>query len=77
MSNDIFGDNRLISQPELLELPKYGVLSACIFWNWKQLNAKADMDNLRGITKAINGGYNGYSDREHRLIIAKKVFNLI
>ena len=31
-SQFIFGDDRLLYTPELLELPEYGILAACWFW---------------------------------------------
>lgn len=48
----------LVANPELLELPINAVRSACWFWSDKQLNDLADAFDYRGITKAINGGYN-------------------
>lgn len=53
----------LINHPELLAMPRYAVLSACIYWDDHKLNALADRDDIRGITKKINGGYNGLDDR--------------
>lgn len=43
-------------------------------WYWtvarKQLNAMSDARDLNGVTKAINGGYNGLSDRQTRYNLA-------
>lgn len=50
-------------QPSLAGLPEYGFRIAAWFWNSRKLNALADVDNFRLITKRINGGYNGYTDR--------------
>lgn len=44
---------------------------ACWFWNIKGLNALADKDDLRKITRRINGRYNGFEDRRKYLIRAK------
>jgi len=63
LSKDIFGDQRLIDHPELLEQPENAVLSACWFWEKNGLNKLADNDDIKSITKKINGGYNGLSDR--------------
>ena len=41
------------------------------FWEKNKLNRRADMDDLRGITKRVNGGYNGLDDREKYLQRAK------
>lgn len=38
--------------------------SACWFWEQNNLNRFADANDVRGLTKAINGGYIGIIDRE-------------
>ncbi len=66
-SMKIFGDKRLLTNPELLEQPEYAVKSAFIFWNDKKLNTLADQGDtpaiIKAITKKINGGYNGLQER--------------
>lgn len=59
----LFGDKRLLDNPALLELPEYAVKSAAWFWQSHGLNALADADNIKAITKTINGGYNGLESR--------------
>jgi putative chitinase len=41
------------------------------FWKRQNLNTRADLDDLRGITRRVNGGYNGLEDRELYLNRAK------
>lgn len=41
------------------------------FWRRNNLNRHADKDDLRAVTKRINGGYNGLADREKYLLRAK------
>ena len=45
--------------------------SACFFWEQNKLNRFADANDVRGLTRAINGGYIGLEDRikhtEHAL----------
>lgn len=45
--------------------------SACFFWEQNRLNRFADANDVRGLTKAINGGFIGIDDRikhtEHAL----------
>ena len=57
----------LINTPTLLTRPEYGTASACWFWttgNRKiDLNILADRDWFKTITRIINGGLNGLSDR--------------
>lgn len=54
----------LESQPQLLSEPEWAVKSSLWFWDVHDLNAYADNDDLRGQTRVINGGYNGYEDRQ-------------
>lgn len=51
--------------------PELAVDVACWFWVQHGLNALADADDVRAVTKVINGGYNGLADRQARLIRAK------
>lgn len=53
----------LIAHPELLEEPESASRSAAWFWSTHGLNALADADRFGGITKVINGGYNGIDQR--------------
>ena len=49
--------------PTLAALPEYGFRTAGWFWQTRGLNGLADVDNFKLITKRINGGYNGMTDR--------------
>lgn len=60
----LFGDERLLETPELLEQPKWAVKSACWYWETHSLNAIADTDNIELITRKINGGLNGIESRK-------------
>lgn len=62
-SKKIWGDDRLIKNPALLESPENAVLSALHFWNDRNLNSYADRQDFTGLTKRINGGTNGLADR--------------
>lgn len=59
----LFDDERLLDVPELLEIPTHGCMAAGWYWDTRKLNNLADQRDFRGITKAINGGYNGMEDR--------------
>ena len=64
-----------LANPELLEEPRYAVLSAGWFWNKKGLNALADegtSDSFEVMTKRINGGLLGLDDRKSKMIEALK-----
>lgn len=62
-SHALFADLRLLTAPQLLELPEHAVASACWFWKTHGLNALADAGDFHRITKIINGGYNGLAER--------------
>jgi len=48
---------------EYLESTEGAVESALWFWNRNRLNLYADKRDVRGMTRRINGGYNGIDDR--------------
>lgn len=49
--------------PEFLETFDGAVISACWFWEKNNLNTFVDNKDIIGLSKAINGGYNGLSER--------------
>ena len=59
----LFGDDRLLFLPELLEQPQWAAESAAWFWQQNGLNELADRDQFNSITRRINGGLNGLQDR--------------
>jgi len=46
--------------------------SACWFWSENGLNRYADENDMKTLTKRINGGYNGLEDRMHHWEVAMK-----
>lgn len=62
-----------LSHPELLETPEFACRTAAWFWWNNGLNELADKGDFLTITKRINGGTNGLSDRQALYNIAKKV----
>lgn len=72
-SQALFGDDRLLDTPELLEKPEWAAKSAVWYWTTRNLNALADADRFTDITKAINGGTNGLEDRKIRYRLALSV----
>lgn len=65
-----------IKDPDALEAPEWGALAAAWFWDSRKLNAPADVEDFKTITKKINGGYNGYLDRIKHWLRARKVYGL-
>ncbi len=51
--------------------PALAVDAACWFWETRGLNAMADADDVERATRRINGGLNGYADRQAYLRRAK------
>ena len=51
--------------------PRYALDVSLWFWNKRRLNKYADNDDLKAITRRVNGGYNGLADRGHYLDRAK------
>ena len=65
-----------LNNPDLLTQEANAMISALWYWNKHKLNGLADKDDLKGITKKINGGYNGLADREAKLKKWKKEFKI-
>jgi putative chitinase len=70
----LFGDDRLLFIPELLEKPQWAAGSAAWFWEQNGLNELADHDQFNSITRRINGGLNGLQDRLQLWARARAVF---
>lgn len=49
--------------PELLEIPRWAALSAGWYWHSRGCNGLADSAQFTRLTRRINGGINGISDR--------------
>lgn len=62
--------------PELLEQPRWAVLSSCDYWDSRHLNQLADNGDFELITRRINGGLNGQADRLARWGRAKTAFSV-
>ena len=64
----------LVNNPDLLiNTPEASVKAACWFWDKNNLNSLADKDDIKTITKRINGGFNGIDDRTTLLKKAKSI----
>jgi len=55
-----------VANPEKLLEPEYAIRSAGWFWKTNNLNKFADVGDIKGMTKAINGGLIGIEDRTAR-----------
>ena len=63
-SKDMFGDDRLIKNPELLATPEIAVQASYWYWNKRKLNAIADTGDFVKVCVRINGGKNGLEERK-------------
>lgn len=54
----------LVGNPDLLLEPMYAARSAGWFWKSNNLSSFADANDIKGMTKKINGGLIGYEQRQ-------------
>jgi putative chitinase len=62
--------------PEYLATFEGAAQSACWFWETNNLNRFADAGDVKGLTRAINGGYIGLDDRIKHYNHALHVLNI-
>lgn len=66
-----------VANPDLLLNESDALIAALWFWTVNDLNNYADKDDVLTITKRINGGANGLSDRKIETAKYKKVFECL
>lgn len=81
-----FGDTRLVKDPALLLDPVIAAMNAAWYWQRNKINdlidedkiigAVADCDDIKSVTRKVNGGYNGLDDRKMWLARAKEAFTV-
>lgn len=81
LSLALFGDERLVARPELLEEPLNAALAAGRFWHANRCNHYADLDDVEAVSGVVNRGSphkpaHGLADRMLWLSKAKEVFGL-
>ena len=64
-----------VDTPDAVFSPQWCLAVAVAEWASKGCNALADQDDIRKVTKAINGGLIGLSDRTERLRLTKAVWS--
>lgn len=52
-----------VGNPDLLVNEQESMIAAIWFWTENRLNRIADTDNVKAVTKVVNGGYNGLDKR--------------
>ena len=73
LKKNFVGADDVLKNPEKVATPYYAVLTACWFFATHGCLALADKDDIRAVTKRINGGLNGFTQRQKYLANAKKV----
>lgn len=63
-------------QPGLAARPAIAYQTAAAYWLDRNINGPAEDDNVRAVTKLINGGTSGLADRKKHLRRAKEVLRL-
>lgn len=63
-----------VKDPDKLLNESDSLIAALWFWTSRNLNELADADDVKGVTKKINGGYNGLSDRKKWVSFYKEIF---
>lgn len=69
----------LVSEPARAALPELAFRIAGLFWSKKGLNELADRatpEAFREITRRINGGFNGFEDRQKFYAVARTVLGV-
>lgn len=72
----LYGDERLLDTPELLEEPDGAAHSAGWFWQAHGLSLLADAGRFEAVVRVINGGTNGMDERLHFYARARTAFGL-
>ena len=66
-----------INNPDLLLTEPDSMVSAIWFWKTNNLNKFADKDDIKNVTRRINGGYNGLKHRKELLDKYKQIFKVV
>lgn len=64
-----------VKNPDALRTLEWAVYPAVWYWSTKNCAYYADRDDVKGLTRAINGGLIGLEDRKKATALAAKVFN--
>lgn len=66
----------LVNAPELLQILPGAARSAAWFWRTHGCNELADVNDFEAITRKVNGGLNGLTDRQNRWEVAKRALGV-
>lgn len=75
-ANSVYCNGDLMSHPEWLARFPGAQKASMYYWKSRGLNAVADKDDVRGVTKRINGGFSHFQERVIYTNLAKSVFRV-
>lgn len=78
-SQEIYGDDRLMANPELLAQPQAGALAAAVYWSDARLrgiDAAARRNDYVEVRRLVNGGSNGLNGPHGAIAWTKKIQKL-
>jgi len=61
-------------EPARAAEPVVSVQIAVAYWLDRNINVRADADDLEGVTRKVNGGLNGLADRRDKLAAIRKLW---
>ena len=61
-SRDMFGDDRLVENPDLVLEKPIALMTA--YWYWQMMKLEQYGGDVKKVTKLVNGGYHGLSSRQ-------------
>lgn len=73
-SNDLCID--FVAKPDEVATSEFAPVVGGLFWQWGNINAAADRDDVQAVTRKINGGLTGLADREARLAKCKTILGI-
>lgn len=73
-SQDVYGDDRVVQEPDMVALPADAMMSAGWFWDSRRLNQLADSDSFTKVTTIVNGSAATVPNRLITLNKANTVF---
>lgn len=73
-SRAMYGDGRAVRNPAMVARLPDAALAAGWYWQVKDLNTPAEADDIRAVTRIVNGGFNGLQDRIEKTEQAKRLF---
>lgn len=66
----------VVNSPDYLSILPGAIESAMWFWSMRNINKYADLQDVKTVTKLINGGILGIDQRETNYILAKQLLNI-